>query len=229
MYTCRIHMGYIGIHIKIRNLEPYLFLLRLPLGALGRLLRHLLSSLSTSLLLLLGLGLGHGWPDRCAALDDASMHSPKPPSDTCTTCIPHVSCMYSWCIPHVSWLPLKIHVSMHVSRMYPACLLHIRYISLWMHLRYMYFMNMYPWYMTLLLIPVPYISHVSWAQIGWSPLQIHVSRMYLVSERYVPLWIHSKGMYFRMYPVCIPHVSWFCISVYLIVSWWRVQDTCILT
>ena len=96
------------------------------------------------------------------------------------------------------------------------------------------------------------ISDVSRRYVSWLPLQIHVSHMYpacIMHLRYVPIRIHLRYMYHLMYLWSIPHVSlmypdcilkcrqdaskihvsWFCISVYLDVSWWRVlEDTCIL-
>ena len=58
---------------------------------------------------------------------------------------------------------------------------------------------------------------------------------WIVGSRMDPAWIPHVSW---LYPDCILkcrqdaskiHVSWFCISVYLDVSWWRVhEDTCIL-
>ena len=109
--------------------------------------------------------------------------------------------MYLGCILYVSWSPLRIHVSC----MYLACILHLRYVPLCIHLRYMSLM-MYPW-----CIP-------------------HVSSMYpgTTAHTCIP---HVSRINPCMYPTCIRHdaskihVSWFCISVYPDVSWWRVQDT----
>ena len=106
--------------------------------------------------------------------------------------------------------------------MYAACILNVsrmslRYVDLWMHLRYMYLMMYFRC-----------ITHVS-----WSPLQIHVSQMYLECISHVScisvtyLWTYSRYAFQILYPACIPfkiHVSWFCISMYLDVSWLRVQD-----
>ena len=121
--------------------------------------------------------------------------------------------MYLGCIPYVSWLPLQIHV----SRMYPACKSCISdtYLS-----GYIRDTRTIP--ICILEVSRMSIPHVSSNHCRFTFIP-HVSLINLAC--------------IFMYPDCILkcrhdaskiHVSWFCISVYLDVSWWRVQDTCIL-
>ena len=124
---------------------------------------------------------------------------PPNPRDTCPACILHVSCMYSACIPHVFrmyldylWGYMYLACILHVSRMSPSYQIHL---SPWMNFRYMY-----------LIMYFGCIPNVS-----WSPLQIHVSRMYpacILHLRYVPR--HDAYMY-RDEESKI-HVSW-CILI----------------
>jgi hypothetical protein len=44
---------------------------------------------------------------------------------------------------------------------------------------------------------------------------LHASVKRILHLRYVPLWIHSRGKYFRQ---CIPYVSRICILMYHDVS-----------
>ena len=126
-------------------------------------------------------------------------------------CTPHVSCISDTYLSGYIWdtrIPICI---LEVSRMYPSCILE----PLQIHLS-----RMYPWLFL-------HVSTCMYPACILEPLQIHVSRM-------DPACISHVSF---MYPDCILkcrhdaskiHVSWFCISVYLDVSWWRVQDTCIL-
>ena len=166
--------------------------------------------------------------------------------------------MYSACISNVSWLPLRIQVSL----MYPACILHLGYVPLKIHdeIHVLHHVSrMYP-ECILITLPDTFIPHVSLIYLqcilhvlSWmyprtssDTCNPHVSCMYSACVLHVSCMYPVCILHVSLtYPACVPprtdvptlqgrhdaskiHVSCFCISVYLDVSWWRVQDTCIL-
>ena len=138
------------------------------------------------------------------------------PRTTADTFIPHVSLINLACIiyhvriPHVSsnlcrymypaWIP-------HVSRMYPACILHVSHVR------------------SSLQVCLPCNSYRGaqrrWRGRGQLPC---ISTSSLTWST----WLSDTMSPCQHHDASKIHVSWFCISVYLDVSWWRVQDTCIL-
>ena len=137
------------------------------------------------------------------------------PRTTADTFIPHVSLINLAFMMNVSCMCILEPLQIHVSRMDPACIPHV--------------FRMYPSWSCIsrafLLVGVPTLPE----------LQRRAKTMKRARTAAVHLdqLIDLKHLAFKYYwcqhhDASKIHVSWFCISVYLDVSWWRVQDTCIL-